>query len=382
MKIAGVTILGPWITADTNLYIATTGDDSTGDGSSGAPWATINKALSYLGGYRIANGVYVTINVAAGHYSFASSVNIRHVDGTQIRIVGATPVSKTMSSVQSSSGGAGNYSIIVNLDSVSDIAVGDYAIFRTCAGGTRPQCMFGVWEITNVDAVNTRITVTSTQQVNVPSGNVTAAVTVLTSVLTFTGVNGITVTDGCSIGNRWEDKGIAYLMIVGDLTAGTFGISTLNSSSIFLENVIGVSNFPINVMATINSTVTVLKANILNSGKSSIGGLYAGSASVINAAGVLSCGSVGYGANAYLSGVCTIGDCVLCGNGIGQQAVQEGVINAMGTVAYNTIGAYARGMSYNYYAATDKTGNTTDATPTADAAPASGYDYSFIDTAI
>ncbi len=54
MKIAGVTIQEPKvISADTTFYVATTGSDTTGDGSSGSPWATLRKALSYLDEYRI-----------------------------------------------------------------------------------------------------------------------------------------------------------------------------------------------------------------------------------------------------------------------------------------------------------------------------------------
>jgi len=44
---------GNLISADTTFYVATTGSDTTGDGSSGSPWATLRKALSYLDEYRI-----------------------------------------------------------------------------------------------------------------------------------------------------------------------------------------------------------------------------------------------------------------------------------------------------------------------------------------
>ena len=36
------------LTADRTYYVATTGSDSTGDGSSGAPWATIQYGVDWI----------------------------------------------------------------------------------------------------------------------------------------------------------------------------------------------------------------------------------------------------------------------------------------------------------------------------------------------
>lgn len=49
-----------------NLYIATTGSDATGDGTSGNPWATIQRGLDEASGLR-ANG-RIIINIANGTY--------------------------------------------------------------------------------------------------------------------------------------------------------------------------------------------------------------------------------------------------------------------------------------------------------------------------
>ena len=51
-----------------NWYVSTTGNDTTGDGSSGNPWLTINYAIGQAGGGD-------TINVAAGTFSETVTVN-------------------------------------------------------------------------------------------------------------------------------------------------------------------------------------------------------------------------------------------------------------------------------------------------------------------
>jgi len=52
-----------------NVYVATTGSDSTGDGSSGNPWATLQYAYDYIQSHFDLSGQAVTINVATGTYA-------------------------------------------------------------------------------------------------------------------------------------------------------------------------------------------------------------------------------------------------------------------------------------------------------------------------
>jgi len=384
MKIAGVTIQEPKvISADTTFYVATTGSDTTGDGSSGSPWATLRKALSYLDEYRILGSAKVTISIAKGKYTETSQVPVNHPNGDRIRIVGSTPLSRTMSSVQSVSGSSANYDIVVNVNSVADISVGDYVIFRDCANGTRPQCMFGLWPVTDVDAVNTRITVKSRQVVNSPSGAVTANLTVLQTILSFTGCSGLYMSYGARIGNRVDDIGLAYIVLEGDRTASTFGLACNGGAQVNIENSIGVYGFNINVMASGGtSTIGSQKSAVMNVSYGNTGGLYVGMGSSVNVGTILSCGNTGYGVKAYLNSVAILGAGITCGNGIGLQAVEGGVTHSDGVCAFNTYGAKAVGASYICYACFDKTGNTTDASPTADTAPGATGDYSFIDTAL
>ena len=90
MKINGVEISGgsDIIDIDTTYYIATTGDDSTGDGSSGSPWATIGHALSAIGNELVGNDGNIIIQLADGTYNSQTAINFHHPFGRRIDIVG------------------------------------------------------------------------------------------------------------------------------------------------------------------------------------------------------------------------------------------------------------------------------------------------------
>ncbi|HMM30342.1 MAG TPA: BppU family phage baseplate upper protein [Clostridia bacterium] len=78
-------IFAPALMADKTLYVATTGSDTTGDGSSGAPYATLQKAADVA--VKNLNGYTLTINIAAGTYNAGATFkNI--VNGT-LQITGA-----------------------------------------------------------------------------------------------------------------------------------------------------------------------------------------------------------------------------------------------------------------------------------------------------
>ena len=76
------------ITVDTTIYVATTGDDVTGDGSVLNPFATPQRALESLIGVPIATDALVTIFCAAGNYTFTTPIKLNHPYGERIHIIG------------------------------------------------------------------------------------------------------------------------------------------------------------------------------------------------------------------------------------------------------------------------------------------------------
>jgi hypothetical protein len=79
------------ISSNLTLYVATTGNDTTGDGlTSGTAWATPHKAMAWLRDRTIGNGVTVTVTVADGDYTFTETLNLNHPQGVQIFINGTS----------------------------------------------------------------------------------------------------------------------------------------------------------------------------------------------------------------------------------------------------------------------------------------------------
>lgn len=101
VKKTGDTMTGPlYINGDivlaglkdnVTLYVATTGSDSTGDGTSGKPFLTIAKALSVLP--KNLNGKTATITVAAGTYNEAR-VDVTSFSGGELVITGTSSSAK------------------------------------------------------------------------------------------------------------------------------------------------------------------------------------------------------------------------------------------------------------------------------------------------
>ena len=230
---------------DTNatIYVATTGNDSTGTGLSGAPFATLQKALSSLADNVISPSVIATIQFSDGTYVRTTTDTVNHPDGGRIRIVGENTHSISMTSVQSSSGSAGAWSIVCNVSDTSNVAVDDFVMFPyNMSGGTRAVTMCGVWKVT-VKSGST-ITVASTHKyASAPSGAVAGTLTVLKTVLQYNGVGGIAVStklgliDKLCLSGNGNGNGIA-----GGALSVTAGGTSL-----------GISRFSLNVSAAAKS---------------------------------------------------------------------------------------------------------------------------------
>ena len=91
------------ISSNVTIYVATTGNDTTGTGTSGAPFATIQKAMSYLQGFTIASNATVTVSIGSGTFSQTSTINLYHPCGSRLFITGTTTAtSNTPSSITTS----------------------------------------------------------------------------------------------------------------------------------------------------------------------------------------------------------------------------------------------------------------------------------------
>lgn len=213
--------------------------------TSGGDFTTVAAAVASLGKSIVDSSHAVTVVVDDGVWVQPTNLRGFYQSGYGIR--GAHTYTKTMSSVQSSSGSAGAYSIVINLDSVTNITTSDYVVISNPSGGSNPSYIAGVFPVTNVDAVNNRITITSMHLGSAaPSGAVTATVKVIKTILTFSGTDGIQL---------WEHGYLALqdVVLVGNNTVGTAGISIQDSSRLYTTGTVGVTGFDLGGFLLYNS---------------------------------------------------------------------------------------------------------------------------------
>lgn len=344
------------ITSDLTIYVDTGGNDITGIGDSGDPLATLAGALSFLGPKLISSTATVTIQIADGTYTAGSATDIAHINGDRINIVGENTHDKTLSSIQSSSGSAGAWSIVLNLNSVADIVADDFLLVPgSVTGGTAPATLWGCWKITNVDSGNTRITVASTgRHATPPSGAVAGTVTVVKTILEYSGVNGLVFAGGALLGL------IDKVVLLG--TGVEYGIwlqamSDCNATG----GAFGISNFSFGAQVSLKSVLRI-NSGIISSSAGRNVSIQDGS---LQANAAVFSGCVGQSVRASQANV-TMQGAFVSGNAAGVLAqTQSSVIfGASGEARYNTgIAVKAQYNSYMYTASSSFSSNGTNASP-------------------
>jgi len=261
-------------------------------------YSTIQAALDSIRDAFIPSNVTVTIQVASGTYTHTSPIVIQHPCGSQIQIIGATPVTTTLTGVGTITGSAGNWSVPLQVESASGIAVGDYVIVKGTTGTGDHFALRGVWEVTGV-AGNT-VTVKNThRKSSFPTFTVSGGTVVaLKTILKFNGCSGIVAYDSC----------LGYLnnvAIVGNLSSNTRGIAagkTIETQAeegkgaVVCGDNVGVSSFATGLYA---ASGTIHAQGVASSGNSG-NGIYATCSGSIHAPSSTASGNGTYGF--YVSG--------------------------------------------------------------------------------
>jgi len=100
----------PVITGDVTIYVDSSGNDLTGDGTSASPFASLEQAFETLDNFRIAKQATVTIDVEDGTYSSVASFTISHPDGERINVQGDT-TSSTGTAITGTDSGAKTFTV-------------------------------------------------------------------------------------------------------------------------------------------------------------------------------------------------------------------------------------------------------------------------------
>ncbi len=351
-------LAAPLLTANTDIYIdPTSGDDSTGDGTSGTPWENFTKFQEYARDYSLRTGIALDCIVKDGTHSLSAAWAPTHKYGDQIVIKGQNYYDKNVTSIQSSSGSANNFSVVLNVDSVANIAVNDYAIFNNdAAGGSNPSYLCGCYIVTNVDAVNTRITVLSKHLKAAPSGAVTGTFRVIKTILDFdSSTNGIELLFGKKIL-------LENIVLKGSGSGGSeYGIYAKWGSDVKIGGKVGIVDFQFGFNAQINSTVSMVESAISNCYYGSVvdfgssadctdaifsgcaSGVYSAEGSNINAQSSVVTGCTNNGVIVYIGGSGSFDGATITGNGdFGIFCDYNGTVRAYSvTYANNTNGTTA-----------------------------------------
>ena len=208
-------------------------------------FATIEAAINYANQFTYTNGSRPVIQLSALHSTISSVVPIPF--GLLFK---GTKLLKAMSGVVGTpSGAGGNWTVILQLDSVTEITAGmivgiggDYVPH----GGTNPLLLCGAFEVLSVDATNHRITINvhSAYTVAPPSGAITSTfIYVFKNCLNFSGIASV-----LGQGQAVEVTSLALL-----ITDSNDGINIHNGSSIKLDHV---ENLPVAVYSSDYSFTT------------------------------------------------------------------------------------------------------------------------------
>lgn len=155
-------------------------------GASGYDYTTVSAAIASLNGRTIMPSAQVTIEIQDETVVESAQISVVHPNSDRIIIKGKTQYSTTLSSIQSTSGSVGAYTFVLNVGSVSNISVNDYVLIYSSTGGTNPNAVLGCWKVTNVDGVNTRISVATTnKKASLPSGAVTGSIIIHKNVISW-----------------------------------------------------------------------------------------------------------------------------------------------------------------------------------------------------
>lgn len=230
----------PWpltLEANETVYVRTTGNDTTGDGSLTFPFLTLERTVTYLGGLYIGDYT-ITIDIGEGVFTEAGTLSFMHPFGSQVTFQGVSEqiTSQNTNSISASGTSLGfsnlyYYDVTFILPVGKSVSVGDYIAVRAVSGGTLPNALRGCHYVSTWVGGSRTATVRVVYRNGAPkaSGTVTCTIELIKTVIAFSNKNGIKL-NGTYTGGTWRG-----LVLQGDYndtnTSAKYGVWLLNSAT-------------------------------------------------------------------------------------------------------------------------------------------------------
>ena len=213
------------IDTDLDLYIDPAGNDTTGDGSSGSPYATLGRAQDHYSPLLPGSNT-ITVNVGEGEHDHSTSFDMVYPFGSALRFVGVAPelfLTVNVTNIDASHSTDANYPELQYFDCDIDLtgisgtaaAVGNVVRLAAGSGGTNPGAIEGFHEI--IAESSGTATIRIWQTLNTPeiaSGSITVSGFLFRSIVNFTGDTDGVVLSGTVAGGQWQD-----IVLKGNATA-------------------------------------------------------------------------------------------------------------------------------------------------------------------
>ena len=219
---------------DTTLWIATTGNDSTGDGTEGNPYATIGKCVTEFQAMYFDPGDTATISFEDGEYTGLGTITFPRMV-PMLKLAGRAAYSFTMSDTVSQANVAGDvYDLRITLDTTTNISAGNFVVIPRCA--SLPE-LNGCWKVQTVHD-STDITIRVTWAREAPHiGAYAATVVVPRAHLNGAGVSLLVVY------TRLTLNGLIFEGTVGN------GIRFFSSATLLIRSYVGFSGWTVGIYA-------------------------------------------------------------------------------------------------------------------------------------
>jgi len=262
--------IAPWpitLTSNETVYVRTTGNDTTGDGSVSFPFLTVGRAIEFIGGMYIGDYV-VTVDIGEGSFA-EGTITFQHPFGKQVTFKGVSEQitnqdTTTIGSIGTSLGFSSlyRYDVTLVLPEGKSVSVGDYIAIREVTAGTNKEALYGCHYVSDWVSETRTATIQIVYRNTGPkaSGTVTGmTIELIKTILTFDNQNGLKTVGPYHAGN-WRG-----LVVEGNYdttnTNAKYGVWNTSGSVITIGaldtdgNAIGVVGFQTGLLAQNNGLV-------------------------------------------------------------------------------------------------------------------------------